>query len=75
MNCIVCKNGTTTKGKVTVSVDKNDMVVVIRDVPAQVCTNCGEEYIDARTMKDLEKLVQSAKDAGMNIAIQHFHAA
>ncbi len=75
MKCIVCKNGNTEQGKVTVSVDKKDTVVVIRDVPAQVCTTCGEEYIDAQTMKQIEKLVESAQKAGMNIAVQQYHAA
>lgn len=75
MRCIVCKNGETALGKVTVSVDKHDTVVVIREVPAQVCATCGEEYIDAATMKEIEKLVASAQKAGMNIAVQQFHAA
>ncbi|MBN2718862.1 MAG: type II toxin-antitoxin system MqsA family antitoxin [Deltaproteobacteria bacterium] len=75
MKCIVCKNGDTEPGNVTVSVDKHDTVVVIRDVPAQVCATCGEEYIDAQTMKQIEKLVESAQKAGMNFAVQHYHAA
>ena len=75
MNCIVCKKGSTRLEKVTVSIDKNDTVVVIRDVPAQVCSTCGEEYINATTMKDIERLVKTAQKAGMSIAIQQFHAA
>lgn len=75
MTCIVCKKGSTQPGKVTFTVDKGSTVVVIRDVPAEVCSTCGEEYIDTATMKDVEKLVDSAQKAGMNIAVQHFKAA
>ena len=75
MKCIVCKNGSTEPGTVTVTVDKRTTVVVIRDVPAAVCTTCGEEYIDADTMKEIEKLVKSAQKAGMNVAVQQFKAA
>jgi YgiT-type zinc finger domain-containing protein len=75
MNCIVCKIGSTQPGKATVTIDKGQTVVVIRDTPAQVCTTCGEEYIDAGTMRDLEKLVADAQKAGLNIAVQHFKAA
>jgi YgiT-type zinc finger domain-containing protein len=75
MKCIVCKNGSTKPGTVTVTVDKRTTVVVIRDVPASVCTTCGEEYIDADTMREIEKLVKSAQEAGMNVAVQHFKAA
>ena len=75
MKCIVCKNGSTEPGTVTVTVDKRTTVVVIRDVPASVCSTCGEEYIDADTMREIEKLVKSAQKAGMNIAVQQFIAA
>ena len=75
MKCIVCKNGSTEPGTVTVTVDKRTTVVVIRDVPAAVCTTCGEEYIDADTMREIEKLVKSAQKAGMNVAVQQFKAA
>ncbi len=75
MKCIACKNGSTKPGTVTVTVDKQTTVVVIRDVPAEVCSTCGEEYIDADTMRNLEKLVLSAQKAGMNVAVQHFIAA
>ena len=75
MRCIVCKNGSTEPGLVTVTVDKRTTVVVIRDVPANVCSTCGEEYIDADTMREIEKLVKSAQKAGMNIAVQQFKAA
>jgi YgiT-type zinc finger domain-containing protein len=75
MKCIACKNGSTKPGTVTVTIDKQTTVVVIRDVPAEVCSTCGEEYIDADTMRELEKLVHSAQKAGMNVAVQHFIAA
>jgi YgiT-type zinc finger domain-containing protein len=75
MICIVCKKGSTQPGKVTVTIDKGATVVVIRDVPAQVCSTCGEEYIDADTMRDIEKLVSNAQKAGLNIAVQQFKAA
>jgi YgiT-type zinc finger domain-containing protein len=75
MTCIVCKKGTTQPGKATFTVDKGTTVVVIRGVPAQVCSTCGEEYIDASTMKHIEKLVDTAQKAGLHIAVQQFRAA
>ena len=75
MTCIVCKKGSTQPGKVTVTIDKGVTVVVVREVPAQVCSTCGEEYIDAETMREIEKLVTSAQIAGLHIAVQTFKAA
>ena len=75
MKCIVCKTGSSQPGTTTLSIDNGTTVVVIRNVPAEICSNCGEEYIDANTMKDIEKIVASAQKAGLNIAVQQFHAA
>ncbi len=75
MRCIVCKKGFTGPGTTTMSIDKGDTVVVIRDVPAAVCSTCGEEYLDADTIKQVEKLVANAQKAGLNIAVQHYKAA
>ncbi len=75
MKCIVCKKGSTEPGATTVSIDKGATIVVIRGVPAAICSTCGEEYINADTIKDIEKIVGSAQKAGLNIAVQQFNAA
>jgi YgiT-type zinc finger domain-containing protein len=46
MRCVICKAGETTPGTVTVTLQRGDTVVIIRDVPAAVCRNCGEYYLD-----------------------------
>ncbi len=49
MKCVICKNGVTAKGKTTVTLNRGESVVVIKDVPARVCGNCGEYYLDDAT--------------------------
>lgn len=46
MKCVICKSGDTAPGKVTVTLQRGETVVVIRDVPAAICENCGEYYLD-----------------------------
>ena len=46
MRCVICKAGDTAPGTVTVTLQRGDTVVIIRDVPAAVCRNCGEYYLD-----------------------------
>jgi YgiT-type zinc finger domain-containing protein len=46
MRCVICRVGETTAGAVTVTLERDGTVVVIRDVPAAVCENCGEYYLD-----------------------------
>src|SRR2546422_8301609 len=46
MKCVICQFGETEPGTTTVTLTRGETTVVIRDVPAQVCTTCGEEYVD-----------------------------
>jgi len=45
MECTLCHIGTTEKGKVTVTLERGGAIVLIKDVPAEVCTNCGHYYL------------------------------
>jgi YgiT-type zinc finger domain-containing protein len=51
MKCIICKNGTTGAGKATVTLERESTTVVIKGVPAEVCHNCGEEYVDDKSLR------------------------
>jgi YgiT-type zinc finger domain-containing protein len=75
MRCIVCKYGEVTPGRVTISVEREGAVVVIRDVPADVCATCGEEYLEAAVTKELEAVVEQAQGAGVEVAVRQYRAA
>ena len=36
-----------------------DMLVVIKDVPAGVCQQCGEKYLESDVYKELERLAKN----------------
>ena len=46
MNCLFCKHGETTPGQVTVTLQRGETTVILKEVPAEVCQNCGEYYLD-----------------------------
>ncbi len=46
MKCVICKTGHTHPGTTTVTLQRERTVVVIRDVPADICEDCGEYYLD-----------------------------
>ena len=41
MKCVVCKQAETRPGVTTVTFERGDSTFVVREVPAQVCPNCG----------------------------------
>ncbi|WP_425639459.1 type II toxin-antitoxin system MqsA family antitoxin [Algoriphagus yeomjeoni] len=51
MECTLCKNGTTEKGLVTVTLEKGSTIVLIKEVPADVCANCGHYYLSSEMTK------------------------
>ena len=56
MKCGICKAEMEEK-KVTYTEDINQGVVVIRQVPAQVCTECGNTWYSGTVAAQLEKLI------------------
>jgi len=61
--------GSKEPGKATYTVDFGPSLVVIRNVPAMVCDQCGEEWIGAETEGKLQQLTQDAKQRGEQVAI------
>jgi len=75
MKCVICRNGETRPGKVTVTLERDGTTLIVRGVPAEVCENCGEEYVeDSAAMKLLETAEEAAR-AGAHLDIREFAAA
>lgn len=55
--CFFCK-GKVGQERVNVDFRWGESLVVIEDVPAGVCQQCGERYFDAEVYKDMEKLAK-----------------
>ncbi|MDD4802801.1 MAG: type II toxin-antitoxin system MqsA family antitoxin [Syntrophomonas sp.] len=55
MNCIMCKSQLS-KNRVNHIVDYCGRIVIIRNVPANVCGQCGEYYVDNDTAMRLEEI-------------------
>jgi YgiT-type zinc finger domain-containing protein len=60
MNCTLCK-ANLSKGKVNHIVDLGERIIIIKNVPANVCGQCGEYYVDTVTALKLESIVEEAK--------------
>ena len=58
--CPIC-GGTKTQGTTTFTVDLGFGVVVVRDVPALVCDQCGENWIEDAVAERLEQTVDNAR--------------
>lgn len=60
MKCVICKHGETKKGKISVTLGQDGMMLIFKEVAPQVCSNYGEEYLGAEKLVgtvDLEDVV------------------
>ena len=64
MKCVICKNGETHPGTATVTLERKESVIVFKDVPADVCNNCGEYYLDEKTSAQLYIQAEEAVSSG-----------
>lgn len=49
------------QGVTTFTVDKGSMLVVVRNVPAITCRQCGESWIQDSVAEELERIVSDAR--------------
>lgn len=75
MKCVICKQGTTRAGTATITLERGEMVLVFKKVPAEVCEVCGEEYVDERTTARLLETAGEAARAGVQVDIREYVAA
>lgn len=75
MTCVICKRGETQSSATTVTLERDGMTLVFKDVPAQVCTNCGEAYVEDKISAGLLKAAEEAARAGVQVDIREFTAA
>jgi len=66
--CPSC-GGKKTKGKTTFSADLGSGGVVVREVDATICSQCGEEWIDDTTARQLEQIVDDARARRLQVEV------
>jgi YgiT-type zinc finger domain-containing protein len=74
VKCIICRTGKAHPGATTITLERGVTTLVIKAVPAQICDNCGEAYVDEEVTKTLLGLAESAVDAGVQLEVREFNS-
>jgi YgiT-type zinc finger domain-containing protein len=74
MKCVICKNGETEPGSVTVILQRGETVIIIKSVPAQVCKNCGEYYLDETVTSHVFAQAEDAVNRRAEVEILRYAA-
>ena len=75
MKCVVCKTGETEEGKTTVTLRRGNTVVIVEEVDAHICNNCGHYYLDSDTAKAVMAKLKDALQRGTKLEILALRAA
>ncbi len=75
VKCVICRNGETRPGKATVTLEREGMILVVKGVPARVCENRGEEYVEEAEATRLLTSADEAARAGVKVDVRDYVAA
>jgi len=74
MNCVICKTGQMVAGKTTVTLQRGETTVVIKEVPADVCDNCGEYYLSESMTQRVLEMAEVASRKGVEVEVLRWAA-
>lgn len=73
--CSVCKGNLISK-KITYTQELEGKVYVVSDVPALVCSQCGEQYLSPETVDEIQKVIEKGEQRKLKpisqIPVFHF---
>jgi YgiT-type zinc finger domain-containing protein len=75
MRCVVCRQADVRPGQTTVTLERDGLTLVVKNVPAQVCPNCGEAYVDVEVTTRLLREAENTARAGAEVDIRQYMAA
>jgi len=75
MRCVICKQSDVQPGKTTITLERGALTLVVKGVPARICPNCGEEYVDEEITEHLLKIAEEVAGAGVQVDIREYVAA
>ncbi len=75
MKCPLCK-GKMSKGKTSLSYDlKGGGVIVVKDVPALSCSQCGDAFVEIAEAREVEKILSRAQKDGVTLGFVSYQKA
>jgi YgiT-type zinc finger domain-containing protein len=74
MKCTICKTGETHHGVTTITLQRDNSMIVIRDVPAEICENCGEYYLSESTASRVYADADATAKRHVEVEIQRYAA-
>jgi len=71
MTCVMC-GGPTVAATRPKALERDGRLAVVRDVPVEVCENCGEVYLDTAVARHLDVLFRRLLEGPVDQVVGHY---
>ena len=75
MKCVICRQAETVAGLATLTLERDGLTLVVKRVPARICPNCDEEYIDEGVAERILSGAEGLTRIGTQVEIRQYIAA
>ncbi len=72
MNCIICRQAELIYGFTSIPFERDEFRLLMRNVPAQVCPNCGEAVVDEDVAAELLKKTENIFEQGLQDEVRDY---
>jgi len=72
--CPICHHGELAPSHISVTLERGPLTLVIKGVPARVCNNCGEQYLNEEVSARLLQQAEAAAGAGVQVEVRAYAA-
>lgn len=72
MKCPICKHGSTHKGLSSITLERDGATLLFKNVPADICDNCGEIYHDEEVTHSLLEQAEQVSGRGVELDVRQF---
>ncbi len=74
MKCVICKQGERVPGLATVTLQRGETVVIVKGVPADICQECGEYYLEETVARKVYTQAEEALKKHKEVEILQYAA-
>ena len=74
MKCVICKQGETRPGTTTVTLTRGESTIVVKNVPADICENCGEYYLSEEISSQIMAMAEEAVQLNHEVEVIQYAA-
>ena len=72
MNCIICRQAELIDGFTSIPFERDEFRLLINNVPAQVCPNCGEAIVDEDVAAEVLKKTEDIFEQGLQDEVRDY---